>query len=137
MPRPATLTPELLNTFVTLVRLGGDAGAAKAKLGIEQPSMSKRLRYFQYPGPLIRKPWLDRFCIVVSAIPIALLTNIIRITATGIMYQTNREFAHRFFHDLAGWFMMPSCLAFLGAELWIMNRLIIEARPARPSLGLK
>src|SRR5262249_46126475 len=86
---------------------------------------------------LIRKPWLERMCIVLSAIPIALVTNIIRITATGIMYQTNPEFAHRFFHDLAGWFMMPICLAFLGAELWIMNRLIVEARPTRPMLTLK
>jgi len=86
---------------------------------------------------LLRKPWLERMCIVLSAIPIALVTNIIRITATGIMYQTNPEFAHRFFHDLAGWFMMPICLAFLGAELWIMNRLIIEVRPARPMLSLR
>lgn len=60
MPRPATLTPELLNTFVTLVRLGGDASAAGKELDINQPSMSKRLAYFQHAGKLIRLPWLER-----------------------------------------------------------------------------
>src|SRR6478672_7796468 len=60
MPRPATLTPELLNTFVTLVRFKGDASAAGRELDINQPSMSKRLAYFQHVGKLIRKPWLDR-----------------------------------------------------------------------------
>lgn len=60
MPRPATLTPELLNTFVTLVRLNGNAGAACRELGINQPSMSKRLAYFQHAGSLIRRPWVVR-----------------------------------------------------------------------------
>jgi exosortase/archaeosortase family protein len=83
---------------------------------------------------LIRKPLLERTCIVLSAIPIALVTNIIRITATGLMYQLNKQFAQMFFHDLAGWFMMPICLAFLGLELWILNRLIIETRQPRPAL---
>lgn len=86
---------------------------------------------------LVRKPWLERLCIVLSAIPIALLTNILRITATGIMYQVDAEFAKKFFHDLAGWVMMPICLGFLGIELWILNRLILEARSNRPALLLK
>jgi len=60
MPRPVTLTPELLNTFTTLVEQNGDASATAALLGINQPSMSKRLAYFQHVGKLIRKPWLER-----------------------------------------------------------------------------
>jgi exosortase len=83
---------------------------------------------------LIQKPLLERTCIVLSAIPIALATNVIRITATGVMYQVSQQFAKMFFHDLAGWFMMPVCLAFLGLELWILNRLIVEARQGRPAL---
>src|SRR5262245_20524865 len=83
---------------------------------------------------LIRKPLLERVCIVLSAVRIALVTNIIRITATGIMFQINRDFAQWFFHDLAGWFMMPICLIFLGLELWVLNKLIIETRPVRPAL---
>ncbi|HLW65955.1 MAG TPA: exosortase/archaeosortase family protein [Gemmataceae bacterium] len=85
---------------------------------------------------IIRKPWLEKTCIVLSAVPIALVTNILRITATGLMYQQNREFAHVFFHDLAGWFMMPVCLIFLGVELWMMNRLILQESTPRARLQL-
>jgi exosortase/archaeosortase family protein len=85
---------------------------------------------------VIRKPWLEKICIVLSAIPIALITNILRITATGLMYQAHREFAHMFFHDLAGWFMMPVCLGFLGLELWVLNRLIIEVNQPKARLQL-
>jgi exosortase len=85
---------------------------------------------------IIRKPLLEKMCIVMSAIPIALVTNILRITATGIMYQHNHEFAQRFFHDLAGWFMMPVCLVFLGLELWMLNRLILQERAPKPRLQL-
>jgi len=59
MPRPATLTPELLKTFLTLIQAEGDAARAREALGINQPSMSKRLAYFQHAGPLIRRPWLE------------------------------------------------------------------------------
>ena len=112
------------------------------KLGIVEACSGLRMlvTFFAFStgvALLIRRPWLDKMCIVLSAIPIALLTNIIRITATGVMYQMNAEFAHTFFHDLAGWFMMPVCLAFLGTELWILNRLISDVQPARPVLSLR
>jgi DNA-binding transcriptional LysR family regulator len=60
MPRPVTLTPELLHTFTTLVEHKGDASVTATLLGINQPSISKRLGYFQHVGKLIRKPWLER-----------------------------------------------------------------------------
>lgn len=60
MPRPAMLTPELLKTFVALLKHGGDASAAGEALGINQPSMSKRLAYFQHTGKVVRQPWLER-----------------------------------------------------------------------------
>jgi len=112
------------------------------KLGIVEACSGLRMlvTFFTFStgmAMLIRKPWLEKMCIVLSAIPIALLTNIIRITATGIMYQNHREFAHVFFHDLAGWFMMPVCLGFLGIELWILNKLIIDGRQAKPLLALR
>jgi exosortase len=112
------------------------------KLGIVEACSGLRMlvTFFTFStgvAILIRKPWLEKMCIVLSAIPIALLTNIIRITATGVMYQNHREFARVFFHDLAGWFMMPICLAFLGLELWILNKLIIEGRQAKPLLALR
>jgi len=60
MPRPASLSPELLQTFLTLVRTQGDASAAADLLGVNQPSMSKRLARLQHAGRVLKKPWLER-----------------------------------------------------------------------------
>jgi DNA-binding transcriptional LysR family regulator len=53
------LTPELLKTFVVLCHKDMDTGKVLGELKINQPSLSKRLRYFKEVGPLVRQPWLD------------------------------------------------------------------------------
>src|SRR6185312_2131427 len=60
MPRTLTLSFELLEAFVELIRSGGDAARAMRALGINQPTMSKRLRYIQHAGPLLDRPWIVR-----------------------------------------------------------------------------
>jgi exosortase len=81
---------------------------------------------------LIRKPLWERLLVCVSAIPIALAVNILRITATGILHEVaGKEVADAVFHDLAGWLMMPIALVFLGLELKLLKHLLIESdRPA-------
>jgi DNA-binding transcriptional LysR family regulator len=54
------LSFELLETFVTLIERDGDASDAATELGINQPSMSKRLAQLQNAGGTIRSPWLER-----------------------------------------------------------------------------
>jgi len=81
---------------------------------------------------LIRRPMLDKALIVVSAIPIAILTNALRITATSILHEiAGSRWADIVFHDLAGWLMMPTALGMLWVELWVLSRLLVEL-PARP-----
>jgi len=60
MPRTSRLSIELLQTFLCLLDHGGDAAAAAAELGINQPSMSKRLAFLQHPGRGVERPWLQR-----------------------------------------------------------------------------
>jgi DNA-binding transcriptional LysR family regulator len=60
MPRSVTLSFELLETLVMLIRAGGDASAAMKELGINQPSLSKRLKHLQHAGPLLDRPWVVR-----------------------------------------------------------------------------
>jgi DNA-binding transcriptional LysR family regulator len=60
MPRPPSISPELMTTFVTVVRTDGDATRAAEVLNINQPSMSKRLAFLQHAGRILRRPWLER-----------------------------------------------------------------------------
>lgn len=81
---------------------------------------------------LIKKPMWERLLIALSAIPIALVSNILRIVITGLFYDAfGSNFGGAFLHDLAGWLMMPLGLVFLGVELWILRSLLIE-RPSAP-----
>jgi exosortase len=76
---------------------------------------------------LSKRPLLDRLILVASAVPIALASNILRVTVTGILHETtSSEFADRFFHDVAGWLMMPLGLGMLGIEVWLLERLLVE-----------
>jgi len=75
--------------------------------------------------------------VVLSAVPIALATNVLRITATGVLHETvGAELANAVFHDLAGWLMMPVALVLLGVELEVLKRLFLE-RPAAPAPSAK
>jgi len=81
---------------------------------------------------LIRGHWVYRALIVLSAIPIALAANILRILVTAILHETvGSGIANLVFHDLAGWFMMPLALAMMGMELWVFKRVLVE----QPRLG--
>jgi exosortase len=85
---------------------------------------------------LMRKPLWERLVVCASAVPIALLTNLLRITATGLLHDTaGKEVADAVFHDLAGWLMMPVALAFLGLELKLLGRLLVVPPPAAPALA--
>ena len=78
-----------------------------------------------------RRPLVDKLIILASAVPIALVSNILRVTVTGILYEAvNSEAANAFFHDAAGWLMMPVALGLLAAELKLLSRLFLDVPPA-------
>jgi exosortase len=84
---------------------------------------------------LIRKPLWEKVLVGLSAIPIALITNILRITVTGVLHDTvGSDLANAVFHDLAGWLMMPIGLAFLGLELLLLRHLLITPPQSAPTL---
>jgi exosortase len=76
-----------------------------------------------------------RLILIGSAIVIAILANVVRITATGLAYHlSGREsaLAQMIYHDLAGWLMMPMALAMLWVELKILENLFIEEPDEKP-----
>ena len=65
----------------------------------------------------VRRPRLERSLIMAGAIPIALVANVARITATGLLVEgVGHGIAGVDFHDLTGYLMMPFALVLLYAE---------------------
>ncbi len=84
------------------------------------------LAYASAAALIIDRPPLDRFLIVLGAIPIAIFANVTRITVTGLLHVTaGGPVADKVYHDLAGWLMMPLALATLWLELQILTRLFV------------
>ena len=80
---------------------------------------------------IVVRPLTDRLILFASAVPIAVAANIVRITVTGVLYDTvGGEAAHAFFHDVAGWLMMPLALGLLWLELKVLDRLFVPVKAA-------
>jgi exosortase len=73
------------------------------------------------------RPLWERIVIILSSIPIALASNIIRITVTALLYLTvGPDLVERVFHDLDGLFMVPLALGLLYVEFQILSNLVID-----------
>lgn len=75
---------------------------------------------------LSERPWLDRLVMIFSAPVVALVANILRITATALLVEWNLMSAS-LDHELAGWLMMPTAVLLLYGELAIWDRLFVPA----------
>jgi len=81
---------------------------------------------------VVRRPLWEKIVVGLSAVPIALVSNIARITVTGLLHElVDSDFANRVFHDLAGWLMMPLALGMLWLELTLISHLLEEPPPMR------
>ena len=70
------------------------------------------------------RPIWEKVVMVLSAIPIAIAANVIRITSTGILHETiGGKAADAFFHDAGGWLMMPIALTLLVVEMRLLTNL--------------
>jgi exosortase len=77
---------------------------------------------------IIERPWWDRLIILLSAIPIALASNVIRIVLTGLLqmlFGQETGWLSHLIHDWAGFAMMPIGLGILWVEMAILSRLTI------------
>ena len=85
---------------------------------------------------VIRRPLADKAVLLASAAPIAVLSNVARITVTGFLHEkVSSAVANAVFHDFAGWLMMPAALGLLWLELIYMRHLLLDPPPGGP-LGL-
>src|SRR5262249_1473153 len=81
----------------------------------------------------IERPLWQRTALLLSSIPIAILCNIARLTATALLF-TGRGPIDSFVHDFAGICMMPMALVLLVIESRILSSLVIDdERPSTDS----
>ena len=65
-----------------------------------------------------------RAVLVISSIPLSIVTNSLRIALTGILYEIwGAEVAEGFFHGFSGWFIFMFSLVVLLVEMWILGKL--------------
>lgn len=82
---------------------------------------------------VIRRSLVVKLLVFASAVPIGILMNLFRVTIAGITYRlVGSAAAQTFFHDVAGYLMMPLALALLGFELWFVDRLFLDRHGAGP-----
>ena len=78
------------------------------------------------------RPLWERIIIVLSAFPIAIIVNVVRISLTGLFLSFwdwqgwSSEMLEKFSHDFAGVFMMPLALGLLYLVFQILKHLVID-----------
>jgi exosortase len=84
-----------------------------------------------------KAPLLDRALLIVSAAPIAVIANVVRITATGMVYHGfGSATVHAVLHDLSGWLMMPLALLLLWLELLYLNKVWMRRQDVAGPLAI-
>lgn len=78
------------------------------------------------------RSYIEKALLLLSAIPIALLANCIRVSATGLAYEHwGADMGSHIFHDLAGMAMVPLGVGFVWIELKIASYVFInDPQPA-------
>lgn len=112
---------------------GNTINLAERKMGVvEQCSGLRMLTIFAALSFAVAlamrtRPWWERVIIVLSAFPVAVAVNVIRITVIAILYNLNMNtFADEVFHTIGGYIMMPLALGLLFLETQILSRIVLE-----------
>jgi exosortase len=79
---------------------------------------------------VVKRPLWEKLLIAASAVPVALVANVIRITTTAVLSETiSPTVGQTIFHDWGGWLMMPLALLLLWAEMRVLTWLFFTPAP--------
>jgi exosortase len=82
---------------------------------------------------LINRRWWEKLVVLLSALPIGLLCNTVRLLLTAIAFTwVNGPRWEGVFHDFGGYAMMPLAVVLTVLELWVMGKMTIPETPANP-----
>lgn len=77
--------------------------------------------------------WWQKALVLIAAIPVALLSNAMRIVGTALLQRTfSGEVAHTFSHDLAGFVMIPVAAGLFWLLLLYLDRLFPRVEAVTP-----
>jgi exosortase len=78
---------------------------------------------------MVNRPRWQKAILLVSSVPIAVICNIVRISATAaIILYAGSAVGEKFFHDFAGLAMMPIAVLLLFGEIWLMDQIVAPER---------
>jgi exosortase len=86
---------------------------------------------------VVKRPLVDKIVLVLSAIPVALLANIARITLTGVLHaKVGGKVADSFYHDFAGYIMIPFALLLYWGVIWIFSHILVDVEKVPVLVGV-
>ena len=86
---------------------------------------------------LHERPWRQRLVLLASSVPIAVICNIIRVTATGFIYVfVHPKYTQGIYHDTLGMAMLPLAFGLHGALAWFMASLYEEEDAGRATADI-
>jgi exosortase len=89
---------------------------------------------------IVTRARLNVALILLAAVaPVAMAANVMRITATGLLYQyVSGDAARHFSHDLAGLLMIVLAVALFGCVLWVAQKVLRQFRrsPSRAMIRM-
>ncbi len=81
---------------------------------------------------LHERPWWQRVVLVIGTVPIAIVCNVVRVTATGFIYVwAGSDYAQGVYHDLLGLAMLPLAFGLYGVLAWFMASLFVDEEPRK------
>jgi exosortase len=130
-----------VGNLITIPGMGTPLNVAEACAGLRMATIFGALAVGMVF--VVERPWWDKLVILISALPIAIIVNIVRITVTALLYMwvgQDNYAVQKICHNYAGLvIMMPLALVLLWLELQILERLTIpvDTVQLRPVGGMR
>jgi len=81
---------------------------------------------------LVQAPVWKKILVILSAVPIAIISNVARIVVTGMLQEWVSVDVAYFIHDKAGWWMMIWAMLMIWGEMALLSALLIETSVEGP-----
>jgi exosortase len=81
---------------------------------------------------VMQMPAWKKVLLIVSAVPIAIISNVLRIVLTGVLFEYWSKTLGNWVHDNAGWWMMFPAMLMIWGEMSLLSALLIETSMEGP-----